>query len=317
MALPISVPMSSSNMRLLLINIFFILCFGLTSRAQEWTWKHWGLQVGISMNLGTHINQVGLKIQGYYTYKFIQLNAGNHLRFNTTNLGKRENFVTQRINTGIVFMAGKRNISPQLILDGLNHQSKYQYALAYNYLWYFDNIGTSQRSGGFGLHIQQFSILIENDILAGTGRDRFRTSYVGVMYHNDLYNISLNTHLWTGETRGTLLKNTPDSIYLKGYKDLRDTPFGRTSDGILSVGFDYQIMYGNIVSALVGVDSEKIRNGLQNKFMHDQVFLPRGWRKPNTIYPMLDLNGFPIHNKENVSPAHPYIQVGINRGLTY
>ena len=307
----------TTKMRLFLINIFFILCFVFTSNAQRWSWSNWGLQVGISANFGTHVNQMGLKIQGYYTYKFFQVNAGNHIRFNTTNLGRRENFVTQRINTGIVFMGGKRNINPQLILDGLNHQSKYQYAIAYNYLWYFDNIGTSQNSGGFGFHVQQFSLLIENDIFAGTGHDRFRTSYLGIMYHNDLYNISLNTKLWTGETRGTLLQNTTDSLYMKGFKDLRDTPFGRTSHGIISVGFDYQIIYGNVVSAMAGIDSERIRNALQNDFMHNQVFFPKGWRRYNTIYPMLDAIGLPVHNKKDIAPAKPLIQLGINRSLTY
>lgn len=304
------------KVRLLLLSVLCIICFS-TSYAQSWSWKHWGLQVGISANFGTHINQMGLKIQGYYSYRFVQINAGNHIRFNTTNIGKRKDYIAQRINTGIVFMAGKKNSTPQLILDGLNHQSNYFYALAYNYLWYFDNVGTSQRSGGFGLHIQQFSLLIENDILAGRGRDRFRTSYVGAMYHNDLYNISLNSSLWTGETRGVLLINTLDSLYPKGYKDLRTTPFGKTSNGIVSVGFDYQIMYGNTISAVIGVDSEKIRNGLQNQFMHNQIFFPKRWRKPNTIYPMLDINGLPIHNKLNAAPSRPFIQVGINRSLTY
>lgn len=293
------------------------MCFGLPLHAQKWRKKHWGIQIGVSANFGTHINQMGLKIQGYYTYKFVQINAGNQIRFNTLNLGKRKNYIAQRINTGVVFLGGKRNISPQLIFDGLNHQSEYQYGLAYNYLWYFDNIGTSQVSGGFGLHIQQFSLLIENDLFAGTGRDRFRTSYVGIMYHNDLYNISLNSNLWTGETQGTLLKNTPDSLYLKGYKDLRNTAFGRTSHGILNIGLDYQIMYGNIVSVMVGIDAEKIRNGLQNNFMHNQVFFPKSWRKPNTIYPMLDSEGLPVHNKKNIAPTKPYIQVGINRSLSY
>lgn len=293
------------------------MCFGLHLHAQEWRWKNWGFQVGVSANFGTHINQMGLKIQGFYTYKFIQLNVGDNIRFNTTNLGDRKNYIAQRINTGIVFMGGKRSISPQFILDGLNHQSKYQYALAYNYLWYLDNIGTSQRSGGFGLHIQQFSLLIENDIFSGTGRDRFRTSYVGIMYHDGFFNISLNSNLWTGETRGTPLINTPDSLYLKGYKDLRNNPFGRTSHGILNAGIDYQIMYGNVVSMRMGIDSERIRNGLQNKLMHRQVFYPKNWRKPNTIYPMLDANGFPVHNKELAAPACFFIQLGINRTLSY
>src|SRR5690554_5168722 len=90
-------------------------------------------------------------------------------------------------------MGGRKFASPQLILDGLNHQSQNEFAVAYNYLWYFDNIGTSQRSGGWGVHIQQFSIYIENDLFAGSGRDRFRTSHASISYHDDLYNVSLNT----------------------------------------------------------------------------------------------------------------------------
>src|SRR5690554_7664459 len=83
-------------------------------------------------------------------------------------------------------MGGKKNTTPQLILDGLNHQSENNFAVAYNYLWYFDNIGTSQRSGGWGVHIQQVSLYIENDIFAGSGRDRKSTrlnsSHVRISY---------------------------------------------------------------------------------------------------------------------------------------
>lgn len=300
-----------------LLYITIILCLSFTLNAQKWEQNGWGLQIGISADFGTHINQIGFKIQGYYSYEFVQVNIGNHIRFNTTHLGKREDFVTQRINTGIVLMGGREVASPQLILDGLNHQSKNEFAVAYNYLWYFDNIGTSQRSGGWGIHIQQFSVLIENDLFAGSGRDRFRTSHASVSYHDDLYNISLNTQLWTGETWGTKLQNTSDSMYQVGYKDLTATHYGKTSHGILSLGFDYQIMFGNYLSGVIGIDSERVRHGLQNRFMHDKKFIPERWRTPNVNYPMLNSDGIPVHFKSEAKPAKPFLQIGLNRNFSY
>ena len=297
--------------------IFILLLLSSTLKAQKWTEDHWGLQAALTLDIGTHIKQVGLKIQGYYTYEFVQLNLGNHIRFNATHFGGRKKYITQRINTGIALLAGERNSSPQLIFDGLNHQSKYDYAIAYNYLWYFDNIGTSQRSGGFGFHIQQISLYFENDLFAGSGRDRFRTSHASVSYHSGFFNISLNTQLWTGETWGTKLQNTPDSIYTKGFKDLSDTHYGKTSNGILSLGFDYQIAYGNYLSAFAGIDSERIRHGLQNRFMHNKKFIPMRWRKPNVNYPMLNPEGHPIHDKEEAAQAQLFLQFGLNRSFSY
>lgn len=304
-------------MKLKFYYIFILIFLSTSLRAQKWSDDHWGVQVAITADIGTHINQIGLKVQGYYSYEFVQLNLGNHIRFNASHFGGRKDFVTQRINTGIALLAGKRNSRPQLILDGLNHQSNHDYALAYNYLWYFDNAGSSQRSGGFGLHIQQISLYVENDLFAGSGRDMYRTSHASVSYHDDLYNFSLNTQLWTGNTRGTRLLNTLDSIYVKGYKDLSATHYGKTSHGILSLGVDYQIFYGNYLSAVAGIDSERIRNGLQNRFMHNKKFVPMRWRKPNVNYPMLNSEGLPVHHKEEAAPAKFFLQFGLNRSFSY
>lgn len=299
---------------------FYIAClllFGSTVYGQKWTRNHWGLQIGITADIGTHINQFGLKVQGYYFYDFFQFNVGNHLRLNSTNLGSRKQYLSQRINTGIALMGGKRNSNPILILDGLNHQSDHDYAIAYNYLWYFDNIGTSQQSGGFGFHLQQFMITIENDVFAASGRDRYRTSFASISYHDGLYNLSLNTQLWTGNTLGTKRLNTSDSLYQVGYKDLTETHFGRYSNGILSLSIDNQLPFGNHISTAVGIDSERIRHGLQNKFMHDKKFIPEKWRKANVNYPMLNVDGEPVHTKEEAAPARLFIQFGMNRPSTY
>lgn len=298
-----------------LFSLYFL--FSTVVFSQRWDNEQWGLQVGISANLGTHINRVGLKIQGYYTYKFIQINAGNHLRFNAENLGNRKNYITQRINTGIVLLAGKRTAQPHLILDGVNHQTQYEYALGYNYLWYFDNVGTTQQAGGFGLHLQQFSVYIENDILAGQGKDRFRTSFAAAGYHNEYFNLMLNTLLWTGETGGVVRVNESSERYPGGYKDIRSLPYGKTSHGIVSLSFDYSIFFGNVISTNVGMDSEKIRDGLQNKFMHNKVFVPKSLRTPNPHYPMLNRKGLPAETKSDIRPTLFFFQIGLNRNLSY
>lgn len=299
---------------LFILSINNVFCQQWGNRAED---SQWGFQVGMSINIGTHIAQVGLKIQGYYRYKFVQLNVGDQLRFNAYDFSGFNNYVSQRINTGIVLLAGKRNTHPQLILTGLNHQSRYNYGLAYNYLWYLDNIGTKQRSGGFALHIKQVSLITENDIFGGSGEDRFRTSYAAVFYHNGLFNIGLNTVLWTGETAHTPLQN-PGNQYEIGYKDLSSNPFGKISHGIVSVSLDYQIFYGNTLSAVVGIDDEHVRNILQNKFIHDKRFIPKKIRHPNANYPMLDKDGYPVVTKQQkVAPPRFLFQLGINRNMTY
>lgn len=297
--------------------VLFLIFFINPSFSQKWSDKHWGLQVGISANLGSHTTRFGLKIQGYYTNEFFQINAGNHIRFNAQGLGGRKDYVTQRLNAGIVLMGGKRTIHPHLILDGLNHQTNYEYALAYNYLWYLDNAESSQRAGGFGLHVQQFSLYIENDILAGRGKDRFRTGFAGIGYHNENFNLMFNTLLWTGETGGVVRTKNNDPRYPGGYKDISTLPYGKTSHGIISLSLDYSIFFGNVISASVGMDSERVRNGLQNKFMHNKVFLPKAWRKENPHYPMLNKEGTPAKSVNDIRPPLFYFQAGLNRSLSY
>lgn len=299
---------------ILILLSFLHLNIGICQLIQN---KNWGLQVGISANFGTHINQFGVKIQGYYTEEFIQVNAGNQFLINASNLANRQNYIENRINVGAVLLAGKRNSIPSFILDGLNHQTRYDYGLGYNYLWYIDNADSYQVSGGFGFHVKQFSLLVENDLFSGNGRDRFRTSFTQLNYHNEMLNIKLNTQLWTGETWGTKLKNLEDKPYQVGYKDLRNTLYGKNSHGILSVGIDYYLFFGNSVSALVGIDSERIRNGLQNRFMHDKPFIPKRWRNPNVNYPMLDQFGLPIHDKNEAKKSSLFFQFGFNQPTTY
>ena len=94
--------------------------------AQVQTGSNWGIQVGISTQFGTHINQLGIKVQGYFIADFVQFNSGGLFHLTGKDLGGRTQFYSARINTGIVFMGGKRTSIPTFILDGLNHQTNYQ-----------------------------------------------------------------------------------------------------------------------------------------------------------------------------------------------
>jgi hypothetical protein len=305
-------------MKLIKISILLFLIFSIKpTNAQEWRNNNAGFQVVLAADLGTHIRRFGIRLQGYYTYRFAQVNIGNQFSFNSKNVGGRSHFSSNRISAGLVLLAGKTNAIPNFIFDGLTHQTQYQYGFGYNYIWYLDNANSYQRSAGIGIHIDQFSLLIENDLFSFTGRDRFRTSHFSGLYRTETFVLSLNSQLWTGETWGTELHNTSDSIYSVGYKDLSETLYGRESHGILSLGIDYLVGYGNRAHAILGIDHERIRNFFQNSLIHEKEFLPKSLGKRYVSYPMLNKKGFPVHNKGEEKPGEIYFQLGVNRSLTY
>lgn len=294
--------------------LFFVL-FSFCCFSQLRTGDNWGIQIGLSTQFGTHINQLGLKIQGYYVAEFIQLNSGGTISLTGKDLGNRQNFISSRINLGAVFLGGKKNALPSFILDGVNHQTNYQYGIGYNYLWYLDNAGTSQKSGAMGFHIDQWSVIVENDFYGGQGRDRFRTSHAHINYHEEYINLSFHTHLWTGESNG--VRRQKDNSYPTEYKNLSKNPFGKTSHGILHFGADILMVHGNVIGMNLGMDHERIRHIIQNKMMHDKKFIPKSIRKTNPHYPMLNLAGEPILDESKPPPLRLFLQFGLNRGYSY
>lgn len=298
--------------------ILLILLVPLTVLTQRWDQKYWGLQIGVVTTFGTHTNNIGIKFQAYGMHEFVQLNSGLTVYYNALNLGSRIGYSTVRINSGIALMGGKQTANPHITLSGLNTQSAYQYALAYNYLWYFDNAGTSQRSGGMAVHIDDFSLYIENDFFSGQGLDQFRTSNIALMYHTDLLEIYLENTLWTGKTQNTPRKiSTITSNNKLAYKDLTESFLGKTSSGIIAVGFNHLIHSGNIVGLSLGYDSELIRNSIQNKFMHDKKFIPASIRKQNPHYPILNEEGTPTFINKERKKDQFFFSGGLNQNLGY
>ena len=301
---------------LYLKNIVIALLVPFALFGQRWDEETWGVQVGITSEFGTHVNNIGIKLQAYGIHEFVQGNTGVNLYYNLKNLGNRNGYVSLRINTGLVIMGGKQKSNPHILLGGLNMQSSYQYGLGYNYLWYLDNAGTSQRSGGVAAHVDDFSFYIENDFFSGQGKDQYRTSSIALMYHSDLWEAYLENTLWTGKTQ-----NAPRKFNSSGdqeeYKDLSNNFLGNTSHGIISLGFNYLIHSGNIAGLNIGYDSELIRNRIQNKFMHDKKFIPTSIRKENPHYPILTEDGSPTFIKDKRRKDQFFFSGGLNQNLGY
>jgi hypothetical protein len=271
-----------------------------------------GFQVGAVVEFGSHINALGISGNVYYTDFFYQFNVSSQLKYNFTSLGNRRHFWENRTAAGLILLAGKRNLTPDFQFDALNHQSNFSKGLGYNYIWYFDQIGTSQRSGGWSLHINYFSFLFENDVFGGQSKDRFRTGMIHLNYRYQDWKFFTNLNLWTGETANSFWNKIPLPKCPSGIRSLENLPYGKTSHGILSVGVYRNFLEKQNASFKIGIDSEHIRHATQNRFAHDLLILPKNIERNTPHYPRLNEDGRPVFDKSEVRKSRIYFQSGIN-----
>lgn len=271
-----------------------------------------GGQGGLVFSLGTHQQKIGLTVNIFYHDFFYQFNAGTQISFHFNSYGGRKKIWENRTYLGGVLLAGKRQqlISP--VFGGLQHQTPFNWGLAYNYLWYFDEAGTSQRSGAFGLHLKQFFIAMENDVFGGQARDRFRTAILYAHYRTALFTYFTECYIWTGETRGSTWIKAPSGNFPYGYRELTDLPYGKTSHGIWSFGVHAHLFFQQQLSVKIGVDSEGIRNLVQNRFGHDLIFLPGKIKRNTPHYPMLGNDGCPVFDKKEKRKDRFFFSLSLN-----
>ncbi len=290
---------------------------GSVANAQEFNNKNIGVKLGIVANFGSHINQFGVRIDSYVHYGFAQINLGNTTTFSFSNLAKRQELIENRISLGALLLGGKRSQDVDYIWGGLRHQSTYKNAIGYNYLWYRDNLGTSQNSGGWTTQFSKFQIFFENDIFAGTGRDKFRTGHLMLGYRYNDFNFQIGTQLWTGETRGSDWRKIHLNKCPSGFRILEDLPYGKTSHGIFYGGVTYNLTNGNYLYGKLGVDSEQVRHIFQNRLSHDMILFPKQIERKTPHYPRLDDYGCPIFYKNERRRDKLYLQVGLNPTWSY
>lgn len=292
--------------------LLYLILLSSSIKAQSYVSEHFGGSVGVSINMGTHINSIGLNLKGYYTDYFYQVNAGTTINFSTKGFGSRTNFWDSRTSLGLVLLAGKKEQTPNLMLDGLNHQTNYNLGLGYNYLWYLDQAGTSQNSGGFGIHVKSLSLYHENDVFGGQGKDRFRTGHLFAAYRYKEWQFGAGINLWTGETANSrwekiILEDCPN-----GFRILEDLPYGKTSHGLLYGSVTRFYPYNQSASLRIGIDSEHVRHAVQNRLIHDLILIPKAIKRTTPHYPRLDSHGCPAFYKEDVRPNLFLLQLSAN-----
>lgn len=289
--------------------MFFILS---SVNAQSYIQSHTGASLGIVFNVGTHVNSIGLNAKAYYTDYFFQANVGTTVYLHQKSYGNRTYFWENRNSFGLVLLAGKREKLPDFQLDGLNHQTAYNYGVAFNYLIYRDNVGTSQLSGGFGLHLKNFSVYHENDVFGGQAKDRFRTGHVYASYQYKEFKFGTGINIWTGETKNSRWEKIHLDKCPNGFRILEDLPFGNTSHGIFYGSIIYQLPYAQTAHLRLGVDSEHVRHGFQNRFAHDLIFLPKKIERTTPHYPRLDEHGCPVFYKEQARKDKLFLEWSAN-----
>ncbi len=297
-------------MNKLILHLTFLLpsCF----IAQTYNSENFGVTVGVNLRFGTHINSIGLLIHTYYLRNSFQINFGNTVSYNLTSYGNRRYFSESRTSLGLILLAGKKEQIPDFQLDGLLHNSSSNCALGYNYIWYNDNAHTSQHSGGWSLNLKKTTILFENDVFSGEGKDRFRSGHLVFSYRNNPWKLIGGISIWTGETAQTIWQKTSFPGCPNGFRSLEETSYGKTSHGILYGGFTYDLGSGQSLTYRMGADSEHIRHSFQNRLMHDMIFLPSKIKRNTPHYPRLDKNGCPVFEKNKVRKTEIYFQGGLN-----
>lgn len=293
--------------------LFFILLFPvLTLQAQFKSNPNFGFQAGLLVNIGTHVNSVGVNVGFYYSDFFYQFNVNSQLKFNATSYGNRLNFWENRNAFGLVLLAGKQNLEPDFQLDGLNHQTNFSKGIAYNYLIYYDQAKTSQRSGAWAIHVNYFTLAIENDVFGNQQKDRFRTHTMQATYRYQDWKFFSTVYLWTGETAKSFWDRTPMRKSPSGIRTLTNLPYGKTSHGIWSFGASRKVRFDQIITLKTGIDSEGIRHAVQNRVGHDLTFLPKSIKRNTPHYPRLDENGMPVYDKQFVRKNRLFYQVNLN-----
>lgn len=271
-----------------------------------------------AISLGSHVQRIGISFNSYYYYHFVQLNAAVRLYRNLKNLGPIKEYNEAVGSVGIVLAVGKKQHYFNSFVSAYSNQTGKKYSLAYTYNAYFNRIKTSQQTGIVALQFDQISIITENDILAKPVLDRFRTGAFLLQYqYRNTYQAAINCTMWTGKMGAQIKGN---SNFPSGYMDTTGAVYSNCSHGLLSAQLKINLGYAQHVQLNAGIDAEQVRNAVQNKLIHDMVFLPRKWYSPvNSYIPMIDSNGkqYLYQPGQKIRSPKPYWNVAAGSSAFY
>lgn len=288
--------------------LYYFLLISICSYSQFYRFENFGFNVGAAISVGNRFQRIGLTLNSYYFYDFVQVNAGIRVYRSLKNLGPNVEYNEAVVSGGLVFSMGQKQNYFNPFVSVYSNQTKHKYSIAYSYNAYFNKIGTKQQTGIIALQFDNISIIGENDILAKPILDRFRTGAFLIQYqYRNLFQAAINCTMWTGQM-GRSIRDDKEFPYI-GYMDTTGGKFTKLSHGLLSAQLKCNLGYAQNVQANFGVDAEKVRNVVQNRLIHDMIFIPRKWYTPiNCHVPMVDTAGnqFLYRKKQVVKPAKIY-----------
>jgi hypothetical protein len=304
------------------IFLFILLSFRTAGQKELLLKNSSGIFAGITLNAGTHVLRFGIRLLAFTGIRAFEVKTEQRFYVNLMSWGPPVSSLESVTSFGGHWGFGEKYKIPDIRLYSLiQRNTTYNHSIGYFFNVYLINNNTSQKTGLICINFNKYSFFMENDILAKKILDRFRTGAFGMMYLvNDKIQISIKNILWTGKY-GTRQSIAHPHFRLKCYVDSTDSKFIRYSAGILSVGVNYFMENQNYYTISGGWDSEKIRDFVQNKLIHDMIFLPSSWLKKsaNCHLPMIDEQGNPYLFKENqkIRKNKPYLNLGLNETIFY
>lgn len=301
----------------LLLALFFCSFFSNSSQAQG---DNFWINAGFSLEIGTPIRRVGGFLRSYYIYQQFQFNAEARLYYQISTFGPSKKGWEWQTGVGTVFFWGKaeenwRNPFFSLV----SQQAKHPYSVGYAYQYYLDEQETSQATGTIAFQVSDFQVAIENDLLGRFGEDKYRTATFLVQYQDTLQQIGVKSILWTGSTFGAEHGKNPNYPARSGYWDMENAKFGNFSHGILGTYYHY-FWENQVIGGSIGLDDERVRHALQNRFIHDLFFIPKKWNNiENRHVPMVDTEGksYIFLEDQKIRKTKPYFQFSVNPTLFY
>ena len=282
--------------------------------AQQYQEGKVGVNIGIVLALGTHINRFGVVVNSYYKTNHFQINPELRLYFNAKNLGPNKPSIETVLSLGVVYAYGKKDILLNEFYNPTSNQTIYKNSFGYAFHYYLNNIKTNQRTGTIAIQVNHFNFITENDLFSGTPQlDRFRTGAFVLQYQKDKIQVGINATMFTGQMGERITdENYP---FVGIYENTVGGKYTQFSHGLLSAQFNYAGDYYQTYQANIGVDSERIRHAIQNRFIHD-IVVGHGI---NAHVPMLDDKGEQYLFKEGqkVKPMKFYMNAFSNPATFY
>lgn len=300
------------------IILLLIITAALRTNAQQYQEKNIGLNIGVVAAFGTKFNRFGFTVNSYYVRNHFQINSGLRCYFNFKNIGPNQQYIEAVASLGVVYAYGKKDNNYSLFFNPVGNQTQRKNSFGYAYNYYINPIKTNQQVGTIAIEVGKFNLIAENDIFARPQLDRFRTGAFLIQYKTDSLALGVNTTLFTGEMGKKIQDDNYPFSHL--YKSDKNGKYTSSSHGLLSIQAQYIKDYHQQLQGNVGIDAERVRHVIQNRLIHDMIFLPKAWRKKDNAHvPMLDEKNQQYLFKENQKIKNPslYINIFSNSGLFY